>query len=718
LLLAGLEGALRLGGYGFPTSFFKHLTIAGQPRLVENDKFGLRFFPPALVRFPAPVVMQARKPPGTLRLFILGESAALGEPRPQFGAGRYLEVLLRERFPGQDFEVVNTAVTAINSHVILPIARECAGHEGDLWIIYMGNNEMVGPFGAATVFGRQAPPLALVRLTLAIQRARLGQLLVALGRRLKKPATEPSWHGLEMFLENKVPPADPRREVVYRSFARNLDDLVRAGLRSGAKVLLSTVAVNLKDCPPFATESAGDLPAADRAAYAKLCADALAAETRGNFAEAARACEQAARLCPRSAELQFRLANCHLRLGQAPAARRAYALAVDCDALPCRADSRINGLIAQARRRFAGPGFAFCDAAAALAAASPAGIPGQESFYEHVHLNFDGNYRLARAWAHELEPLLPPATARRATGGWASQETCEGLLGLSDWNRLSVFEEMGGRLKQPPFSGQLDNARRLQALQTAVSDLQRRIALASPAQARQSYLEALKRAPEDHNLHENFAEFLEATHDRPQATLERQKVCSLIPHCYFPHYSLGLLLKEQGHLAEALDCLQKAAALNPRGGEVRLELGTVLARQNQWEAALRQFDLARQFSPDNPRACLYSGEVLWKLDRPAESLERLRQALRLQPDYWEAHYRLGEELALQGQTAAAADQFEQVLRLNPAYLKAHLNLGVAFFKLGRAPEAARQFDEVLRLDPQNKQAAEFRQKATAYPRGN
>jgi hypothetical protein len=72
-------------------------------------------------------------------------------------------MLLRERFPGQRFEVVNVAVTAINSHVILPIARECAQHQGDLWIVYMGNNEMVGPFGAATVFGTRAPSWWSVR---------------------------------------------------------------------------------------------------------------------------------------------------------------------------------------------------------------------------------------------------------------------------------------------------------------------------------------------------------------------------------------------------------------------------------------------------------------------------------------------------------------------------------------------------------------------------
>jgi hypothetical protein len=39
--------------------------------------------------------------------------------------------------------------------------------------------------------------------------------------------------------------------TVYASFERNLNDIIDAGLRSGAKVLVSTVARNLKDCGPF-----------------------------------------------------------------------------------------------------------------------------------------------------------------------------------------------------------------------------------------------------------------------------------------------------------------------------------------------------------------------------------------------------------------------------------------------------------------------------------
>jgi tetratricopeptide (TPR) repeat protein len=720
-LLAGVELLLRVGGYGYSTDFFKKATIGGQDYFVENDQFGLRFFPASLARVASPVLMAVKKAPGTIRIFILGESAALGDPRPNYGAGRYLETLLRARFPAAKFEVVNTAVTAINSHAILPIARECARHEGDVWIVYMGNNEMVGPFGAATVFGLQAPPLRLVRLTLMLKATRLGQLLGALGRKLRPGSSGPAeWHGMKMFLQNQVPPNDSRKEVVYRSFQQNLADILRAGLDSGARIVLSTVAVNLKDCPPFGSWPATNLPPADGAAFEKLCQEAAAARERGNLAEAASHYGEAAGLGPQSADAQYRLGECLLLLTNSAAAWQHLQLAVDTDTLPFRADSRINDSLKAAGRQFAGPSLVLCDAVGALASAAPAGVPGQESFFEHVHLNSTGNYLLGRAWAEHIQQQLAARLPPAAAAAWLSQEQCERLLGLTDWNRVSVLEEIDRRVQEPPFQHQLDNGQRLAALSNQISQCRARIASTPPAEAARIYETALAGAPEDYRLHENYAEFLEATHDR-RATAERQKVCELIPHFYFPHYRLGLDLKEQGRLAEALQAFQQAAevlpafqqagVLSPAQSEIKLELGIVYARQGQWETALGELERAHQLSPEDPHACLYAGEVLWKLKRPIEAIASLREAVRLRGGYWEAHYRLGEYLAQSDDVPGAAAEFEQVLRLQPGYVRAHLNLGVALCKLGRPKEGVEQFDEVLRLDPQNRQALEFKQQA-------
>ena len=51
--------------------------------------------PPELPRWPGTLKFLAAKPPATTRIFIFGESAAMGYPHPSFGACRFLEVLLR-----------------------------------------------------------------------------------------------------------------------------------------------------------------------------------------------------------------------------------------------------------------------------------------------------------------------------------------------------------------------------------------------------------------------------------------------------------------------------------------------------------------------------------------------------------------------------------------------------------------------------------------------
>jgi len=163
-ILGGIELGLRLAGYGYDTSFFRRIKIDGHDYFVPNEKFSYRFFPPAIARRTLPFRFAAEKATNSYRIFLFGESAAMGDPEPTYGMGRYLEVLLRERYPGTDFQVICVALTAIDSNTILPIARECARHQGDLWLIYMGNNEMVGPFGAETSYGLHAPSRDIIRL--------------------------------------------------------------------------------------------------------------------------------------------------------------------------------------------------------------------------------------------------------------------------------------------------------------------------------------------------------------------------------------------------------------------------------------------------------------------------------------------------------------------------------------------------------------------------
>ena len=705
---AVLEGALRLAGYGYATGFFEKIRVRDQDLLVNNDAFSLRFFPPELARSSRAITLPANKPAGTYRVFILGESAAMGDPEPSYGASRYLEILLRERFPNQKFEVVNVATTAINSHVILPIARDCARQHGDLWIIYMGNNEMVGPFGAATVFGAQAPPLALVRLSLAAQQTRVGQLLTALARKLRgKAATPASWGGMEMFLGNRLRPDEPRKQTIYHNFQRNLHDIVQAGLDSGAKVLLNTVAVNLKDCPPFASLSNSNQPAADRDLFEKLYAEGVAASAQSNAGLAAQRFEQAAKLDPQYGELQYWWGESLLEATNWAAAGEHLQMACDADALPFRADSRINGLIREEGRKRASGNLVMLDTATRLGTNQVAGVCGQETFYEHVHFNFAGNYRLGLMWAEQVEQSLPAAVKSRATGAWASQETCERLLGLTDWNRTLVIQSLVRRFYQPPLSGQFNNLQRREALENRMKDLRQRMNPATAEQAREQLHDALKHAPDDHYLHETLATFLQSIGDLRAATSEWRRVHELLPQDSLSYYQLGRLLSLQSQWTEAETCLSQVVAAHPSMVEAWSELGNVHAGQEKYERALADYEQARQRRPQDPRIFCGMGKALAKLKRRPEAIERFRQAIQLNPDYWEAHFELAGELAFDEKIPEAKAEFAEAVRLQPANPRPHFNLGIMLAKQNKFDEAQREFEETLRLEPGNQTAVTY-----------
>lgn len=717
LALIILEMALRLGGYGYPTGFFKPMRIGDQEMLVENDSFGFRFFPPDIARMPATLRIPAKKDPRTYRIFILGESAALGDPEPSFGAGRYLEVLLRDQFPNAKFEVVNVAMTAINSHAILPIARDCARQQGDLWILYMGNNEMVGPFGAATVFGIQAPPWEFVRLNLAIQKLRLGQLLAEAGRKLRgKDSNRASWSGMKMFAGNLISPDDPRKQVVYRNFKRNLQDILRAGLDSGAHILLSTVAVNLKDCPPFGSLISSNLPAVDHDRVEQLL-------TKGNLLEDQRKCEaavkcyeQAARFNPQSAELEFRWGDCLLQLTNPTAARAHFQMALDLDCLPFRADTRLNTIISETGRQLASSKLTLLDATATMDTDAADDIPGQEYFYEHVHLNFAGNYRMARAWAEQVAHLLPQSFSASVGTTWDSQEICERRLGLTDWDRCNVLAEVCRRMQQSPLSGQFNNEQRLRTLSEQEAELRKRMDADAAQKAREIYIEALRMAPEDYYLLENFAYFLTDRGDISGAVEQWQMVRTLIPQDHAAYFELGRLTGRQGKLEEAKTWLGKAVAIHPSFAPGWFELGKVQAAAGDYEQAVQAFNQSLKFEPQDAQCWFDSGVALAMLNRRADAIQHYRQAVRFDPDDWKAHFELGGLLGQDGKMSEAKAESEAAIRLNPNFPVAHLNLGMALVQLGRFDEAEQQFEQTLRLDPTNSKVADYLTQTRALKR--
>jgi len=737
-----LELGLRLVGYGYATSFFLQTTINGQAYFVPNDKFGCRFFPSALARTAAPQRMAVKKASNTFRIFVFGESAAMGDPEPSYGAWRYLQTLLRERFPGTDFEVICVAMTAINSHAILPIARECARLDGDLWIVYMGNNELVGPLGAGSSQDAPTPGTGLVRAELAIKNARLGQLLDGLMQRWSGHSARPkTWGGLNMFEHHQLLYDDPNRLRAYENFKRNLTDILDAGQASAVPVLLSTVGSNLKDCAPFASLHAPNLNETQRVKWDETYQRGVALESAGEYQNALGQFTEAVAIDPQYAELQFRLGCCHRSLANPAQAAAEFVLARDYDALAFRADTRINQIINEAAKAKAGKGVYLLNAGQILDQNSPDNIAGNELFYEHVHLNFAGNYLLGRAFAEQAAKLLPATVVAHGQSGWATADLCDRRLAVSAWDRSRVYQEIINRLAEPVYAQQLTHDATVHFCGEQIEGLNFQTESEPLDQTCRLYEQALALAPTDNFLHQNFATFLAAHRKLAQATIEAQHVCELLPQRPAQYYDIGNLLLIQGRIDDAADyyshaltiqpdfvnalngkglilangqktpeavaCFKRALRADPNNPDTYLNLGFLEQIQGDFKPAAACYQKAARLQPQGPadyfnQAFDSSAHVL-----PARAVESFGKAIELKPTFWQARYLLGLELASQGNSEEARTQFLQAAQYRPDFVPAHLNLGMMCAKLEEPDQALAEFRITLQLDPSNSLAQQY-----------
>jgi tetratricopeptide (TPR) repeat protein len=679
LLLATVELSLRFTGYGYPTG----AAIEADGMARRNFKFGWRFFPKTISRVSEPFSFPIKKPEGSFRIFVLGGSAAMGTPDPAYAFSRNLNVMLNERYPGMSFEVINMAVTAINSHVVLEIAKDCAGYDPDLFIVYMGNNEVVGPYGAGTVFGTLSPNLTAIRFSIAIKSLKIGQLIenivASFGRRDAAPLT---WEGLRMFLDKKILPDSDDLKQVYGHFEQNLADIIETGIDSGAKVVVSTVSSNLKDSPPFSSQHRADLEDEDLKLWEVDYRAGATLEESGMYEDALRWYMSAAATDDSFADLHFRIARCHEALGEFEEAKRRYVVARELDTLRFRADSTINDIIRSVAGRFGGDGVHFVDSSAALEALSPNGIPGDELFYEHVHFRFRGSYLLARSILDAVEQAL----SGNGAGPVPSEEECAGRLAYTGWDRHRVAAYvLEGFVKKPPSTDQLYYEQRAGDMEREISEFGAYNQPAGIEESREQYREAIGLWPEDWKLRAKYGDLLRmAVRDHSGAADQWSAVAEMVPHS--DAYSmLGMALGMQGKFDEALSYFDRALEMNPISYDAHANLATTLAMKGDNEGAAEHFALAVEINPQiSPKVYQDMARALAAIGRNDEAIDALRRSTVFYPDSADLHFFLGVFLAEERRSDEAIEELRTALRLQPDHQLAR----TALERLGAIKEPA------------------------------
>lgn len=701
-LLILLELALRWSGYGYPTSFILTYTHNGKEYFIENQYFGWRFFPKSMARTPEPFMVEAKKPSDTIRIVVFGESAALGDPHPPFGFSRVLEVLLSEVRPDIKFEVINVSMTAINSHVIAQIAKDCVKLNADYWLIYMGNNEVIGPFSPAGVYSPRLMPRFLIRPLIAFKSLRIYQLLDnILELVFARSKDVPQWLGMEMFLKNQIHYDDPRLRYVYRNFKDNLQRIIDLGHSTGAKVIVSTVVANYKNCAPFASLHRKNLANEELKRWESEFSEGVNAQKNGLFDKAISHFENAEKIDPCFAELKYRIAKCLEIYSPTNSKIAGYYLdALDYDTLRFRPDRTIINTIVEIAKSSQGKATLIV-AHKKIADGSSDGtterLPGRDLLWEHVHLNFEGNYRLAIFFAEEILKTLPGTN--RVQGVLADSETVYKKLGLTDWVKQEIYQELQKRLELPPFTDRCDHKEEKNVIDTELIRLEQTVKTNNISTYIQQHRTAVEGRPSDWVLRKFLAEILEASGDYGSAIEQWSITTNLIPHYIEPYFKIANLLDEQGRSEEAKALFEKAISLKPYSPEAWSGYGLCLLNLGRSNEAINALKKALKINPKFPAALVNLAIVYGRLGNIPVAKEYCLEAIKVKTNYAPAYINLGRIYASKGDYNNAFTNYQMAVRSDPKNPIAYYNLGNACSRLNRPFDAITNYQTAIKLNP-------------------
>jgi len=594
-----LEAGLRIGGYGNDYPLFT--SVPDRPDfLVPNQAVAKRYFGDGpFVPTPQLDFFHASKRAETFRIVFQGESSAIGFPILHGGApSRMIGQQLQEAFPARDVEVINTALTAVNSYTLLDFADEIIAQHPDVVMIYTGHNEYYGAFGAGSASRARNP--GLVRAYLALRKVRLVQLASNIINRGRKAAAtghpdDAPRNVMELMSgEQRIPLRSPRYEAGLEQFRSNLDELLSRYRAHDISVFIGTVASNERDQPPFVGSTADSL---------------------------------------------YRLAKNLDSRGDRARAAQLYRAAKENDELRFRAPDAINAIIREVAARQAAH---VVETERALEQASPDGIIGHTLMLEHLHPNVDGYFVIARAFLDALNqrsipaewPELPPAREARAM---IPVTEVDSLVGIFRADRLTSgwpFQPKGtvrtpvvdtlqpkstaAQLAQAIVLGRMSWPEAMDRLRTAYeqagdADHAVRVSLAMAQEYRysaQPYVDAARIEVERHNYDAALRYVLAAT--RREETAKTVQLA-------------GLLLLRQGAQPKAVRYLQRSVELAPNDARMAVPLRSAVA--------LPDLEQGRVESPRDTTV-LYALAGAYALTQQYEkSREALAELQRIAPNH-------------------------------------------------------------------------------------
>lgn len=405
IIIILLEVILRALNYGNDLSLF--VTDAQNPKLHHlNENVSLRYFlqeknatKGKIESFPK------EKPKNAIRIFVQGESTAVGFPYFFNGTfPRMLEYGIRQTDPSIRLELINLSMTALNSYALVDFADEIITQQPDAVIINAGHNEYYGALGVGST-SKFGLGVKMGKVGIWIRKTKVGQLLTKVLSIFFSNGDKIDYH--ETLMKRMVKNSEiPLHSSIYNLGVRQFDENLHATLRkydkAGIRVYLTNAVCNEKDQKPFISiDSVGIVSREIEKLNSALSSNADTASYISKL-------EQLSIQYPNHAMTFYLLGKMYFAQQRAEA-KTYFHKAKELDVLRFRAPDDINASIKAQSKAF--PNITFIDNDSVFRSNSQLQCVGNELILEHLHPNLNGYHLMAKTlfdkFATEDQPLFP-----------------------------------------------------------------------------------------------------------------------------------------------------------------------------------------------------------------------------------------------------------------------------------------------------------------------
>jgi len=354
------------------------------------------------MNFFQPASFAAEKPPGALRLFVLGGSTVQGRPyAPPTAFSKWLQLRLQAADADREIEVVNCGGVSYASYRVAKILDEVLQHQPDAIVLYTGHNEFLEDREYAEVRQFGATDRWISQLAAKFHTVRWIQSRWLVDNEASEGLASVMPGEVDTRLDHAGGLDKYQRDDVWRSgveahFAETLKRMVQRCRQAEVPLVLCLPACDLVQTPPFKTTMKAGLSGEQQQRFQS--AWSIADHADQSIAERLQACREALDIDPEHAGANYLAGKILFSRGETESAARLLTAARDFDVCPLRATTPIVEAVTGEAHSAE---ILFVDTVALLdrrdheSRRIPDGIADPSLFVDHVHPSIPGHQAIA-----------------------------------------------------------------------------------------------------------------------------------------------------------------------------------------------------------------------------------------------------------------------------------------------------------------------------------